>query len=274
MYDKVPYCAIFCGPSTLDIVALTLKVYKHAQVNTEIQLVIPKEYSHYAEKMTDEFGVSICFDEDIQDIEMVSSFLQHYRDKLRGRSWKWYKQQYLKLGLAWKSDRMVFIHDGDTIFSPAILEQLIQKPFLLTTGERVHIYVAGLNLLGLPLSSKSYIANGGIFDPSILKNISSDPSSWFIEAIKKCILSSNTDRVDFSEYQIMGSLLQDSISSRQLKLFRRFDLLSGENISKINYLNVIKSLEKYDAIALEMYHHRSLSMRIIARLLYSLNFSW
>jgi hypothetical protein len=274
MYDKTPYCAIFCGPSTLDIVALALKVYKYAQVNIEIQLVIPKEYSYYAEKMADEFGVSVYFDENIQDFEIVNTFLQHHRDELLGRSWKWYKQQYLKLGLAWKSDRMVFIHDGDTIFSPSIFERLIQEPFLLTTRERVDIYLAGLKLLGIPLGYKSYIANGGIFYPSILLNISSDPSSWFIDAIKKCVLSSNVDQVDFSEYQIMGSLLQDSIPSRQLKLFRRFDLLAGENISKINYLNIIKSLKKYDAIALEMYHHRNLSKRIVARLLYSLGFSW
>jgi hypothetical protein len=271
-------CAIFCSPTALDIVKVALRVYKYASIDLEIQLVTPQSFTCNAdlENIVSEFGISICFDETIEGFKEVKNFLEKNKEsfELRKRSWKWYLQQYLKLAFAWKTDRMVFIHDGDTIFSPRLLRQLSQKPVLLTTRENVDIYLLGIKLLGLPESFESYIANGGIFDPLVLQELSLDPSSWFIEAVKTCVFNSDANASDFSEYQIMGSLLRGRLKSQKLKIFRRFDLLVGKDIRKLNYLNLNESLKKYDAVALEMFHQKNLTKRIIAKCLYNLDFSW
>jgi hypothetical protein len=276
MYDGKLYCAIFCGPSTFDIARIALSVYRYAELDIEVKLITPQSCAFAADSIAREFGVPICFDESIEGFEEVKSFLeQHKKDfELRKRSWKWYLQQYLKLGFAWKADRMVFIHDGDTIFSPNLLRQLSEKPVLLTTREKIDIYLLGLKLLGLPESYESYIANGGIFDPAALQELSLNPSTWFIEAIKTCVLNSDANASDFSEYQIMGSLLKDRLQSQKLKMFRRFDLLVVKDVHKVDYLDFNESFKKYNAIALEMFHHRSLLKRIIANFVYNLGFSW
>jgi len=276
MYDGKLYCAIFCGPSTFDIARIALSVYRYTELDIEVKLITPQSCASAADSIAGEFGISICFDESIEGFEEVKSFLeQHKKDfELRKRSWKWYLQQYLKLGFAWKADRMVFVHDGDTIFSPSLLRQLSQKPALLTTREQVNIYLLGIKLLGLPESCKSYIANGGIFDSLVLQELSLNPSAWFIEAIRTCVLNSDANTSDFSEYQIMGSLLKDRLESQKLKMFRRFDLLIGKDIHKLDYLDFNESFKKYDAIALEMSHHRNLPKRIIANFLYNLGFYW
>ena len=222
-------------------------------------------------------NINLIQDDEVEEYKVVKEWLSSQSQSIRrkNRAISWYLQQYLKLSLAWNSREPVFISDGDTIFATRILNEMSENPFLLKTKEIVHRYDQGQVAIGMPLANRSYIANGGYFEPSFLKSLSNNPEEWFINSLQQ-ILALEGDG-DFSEYQIMGTLLSENLIAKQLKLFRRFDLC----VKGVNFLDneqslskMSNALESYDAIAFEFGHNSSPLKRSMARIALKIGYSW
>jgi len=223
--------------------------------------------------------ISVLKDSEIKGYDNVFSYLMKNIETIKknNRSLNWYLQQYLKLATAWYASERIFISDGDTIFSVDLIDKISKSPILLATKENVSRYNNGLKLLGLPCNCNSFIANGGIFEPSELNKLNTSAETWFISSLNT-LLTAEID-CDFSEYQIQGSLLAYRMQTKKLNFFRRFDLI--KDISNVRYMEdqdiiylVTKALKKYDAISFEPTHKRSNLKRILAKIAYSTNYSW
>lgn len=222
------------------------------------------------------FGRSVRFvdDEALTGVEIVSAYLRSQLEPLAAfnRTPGWFLQQYIKLAAVSSLDaEYVFVADGDTIFSRQLMHDVLRNPVILTTGERYDSYDRLLSILGLVPPELSCVANGNVFSQDPLIRQLATPEG-FIAILENHVIPS-LGKIDFSEYQITGSLLQSKLAKRRLKMFRRFDLL----IDSLEYIpaGLIESaLLRYDAVAIEANHARSATRRIAARLFYRAGRSW
>jgi hypothetical protein len=253
---------------------LALKIYRDAGVDIPITVLMPERCARN-EAWENFPEIKISVDEEVKDRDRVLSFLNaaHNAGSLKGRSTNWYLQQYLKLAHTWEASESIFIHDGDTIFAPSLLSELQIAPFLLTTNEDTAAYNAAARECGLPTHQASFVANGGVFLPTSLRALSVEPADWFIESIKKGVIANGLNG-DFSEYQIMGSLLQADFQKKKIKIFRRFDLLVPSPLEFMAKEKCEIALKKYDAVAFEMAHNSTPLRKLLARLAYSIGYSW
>lgn len=272
--QRINGCTIVCGPMAVQSTRLALKIYRDAGLDIPMTVLMPERCAR--DEGWKEFpAIRIAVDEEVKDRDRVLSFLTtaHNSGYLKGRSTNWYLQQYLKLAHSWEALGSVFIHDGDTIFAPLLLAELQVSPYLLTTNEDTTAYNAAARECGLPTYKASFVANGGIFLPAVLKSLSSDPAEWFLEIIKKGVIADGVTG-DFSEYQIMGSLLRQNFPIHKIKMFRRFDLLVQPNLDSLAERKCAAALKKYDAIAFEMGHRSTPLRKVLGRLAYSVGYSW
>lgn len=267
-------CTIVCGPGAAAVTRLALSLYRQADLRLPISILTPRRCAQELNLPAEAGAVTIHFDEDVSGSEEVLSALKglQARGVLGGRSVGWYLQQYLKIAHAWNAQVPCFIHDGDTIFAPALLQALTRSPQLLTTREGTDSYNYAARAAGLPTESRSFVANGGLFCPATLRGLHADPAHWFLEVMDRGVQRSG-GQGDFSEYQIMGSLLKDRWPMRQISMFRRFDLLCHPDSPNAMGRSQ-RALARYDAIAFEAGHHSSIAKRWACRLAYGLRYSW
>lgn len=269
-------CVIFCGHSALEITKCILQIYSKYR-DVDVIVVAPSIIVQELQLYSCELEAKFVCDEEIAGYKEVKEFLWGYKEQLAliGRSPGWYLQQFLKLAYSWKGSSEIFIQDGDTFFSPNLLSQLYETPAILTTDENVVIYNVGQKCMGLPFYPLSFIANGGIFYPEILKTLGPNCVEWFKRSIYVSVLENQKpNSSDFSEYQIMGSLLYSKLPRKSLKIFRRFDLVCKLDDVLDLFQEVNTGLKKYDAIAIESRHASSFIKRLLAKVLYKFGYSW
>ncbi len=267
-------CAIFCGPGTGAIAALSSAIYQSSAAQIQIEIVTPARLVDEVKKLAS-FDLAIVRDEDLPGYARVHSFLESRRNQLssRGRSIGWYLQQYLKLAHAWHASSRMFVHDGDTVFSPALLHRLSTEPFLMVTREQVDTYNRAAIKVKLPIHRQSFIANGGLFDPAVLASLGASAQDWFINTMERGVLD-NSETADFSEYQIMGALLAKSLPIRPIRMFRRFDLITIAPDHPTTRSRTDLALLRYDAVAFESGHRSSWVKRTAGRLAYCARYTW
>lgn len=213
-------------------------------------------------------------DEALPGVETVGAYLRAHRDRLASfdRTPGWFLQQFIKLAaVAMLDTDYVFIADGDTIFSHRLLRDVLARPAILTTGEKYENYDRLLVALGLTPPQQSCVANGNFFPRELMLQRLATPEG-FVSILEEHIFPSGGE-LDFSEYQITGSLLQSRLAMRRIKMFRRFDLLI-DGLEHVPTAFVERALRRYDAVAIEANHRRSPARQIAARLFYSLGRSW
>lgn len=213
-------------------------------------------------------------DESVPGHADIAAWLEAERARVmrHGRSTGWYLQQYLKLAVAWHAPEPVFVHDGDTVFAPALLLALAGAPALLTTREDPTSYNRAAAHLGLPGHTRSFVANGGLFDGETLRSLDAEPAAWFTGAMERAVLAPD-DGADFSEYQLMGGLLAARWPLRPLRLFRRFDLIASAETGG-GRERAERALRRYDAIAFETAHRATWSKRVLGRVAFAARVSW
>lgn len=273
-FEKL-HVAIFSGPGTEDIVSTAIDLYYRAGLPLDLVVVSPNNNYDIAS------SVSIAntkTDDSIIGFIEVTGWLDEHADRLaaKGRSVGWYRQQYLKLGYAWQLPGTCFIHDGDTIFSPALIHSLCNSSMLLATRENNSNYDLGCHQLGIPPNgSCSFVANGGLFNGQLLRSLSTNPAEWFINSMERILKEPGCG--DFSEYQIMGNLMKSQnpkIRTHSMQFFRRMDLLATSTHILPPMQLITQALARYDAIAFERNHHRSTLRRILGQLMYWTGRSW
>lgn len=218
-------------------------------------------------------GSHFLDDEALAGFEEVKSFLEERRAIMMGfnRAPGWFLQQFIKLAAVKAiGAKHVFIADGDTIFSRVLLDTVLRDPKILTTGEKFANYDRLLTVLGLSPLAASCVANGNVFSPEPLV-LELATAAGFCAIMEDHVLASG-GALDFSEYQITGSLLGSKLGIRRIRMFRRFDLLAGD--AGVPQAMIERALRRYDAVAIEANHHRSLLKHIAARLLYMAGRSW
>lgn len=213
-------------------------------------------------------------DEALAGVETVGIYLRAHRERLASfdRAPGWFLQQFIKLAITAMLDTdYVFIADGDTIFAHRLLHDILTQPAILTTGERYENYDRLLIALGLTPPGRSCVANGNVFPRDPLLQRLATPEG-FVSILEEHVFSSN-GALDFSEYQITGSLLQSRLAMRRIRMFRRFDLLI-DSLDHVPAAFVERALCRYDAIAIEANHRRSPTRRIAAQIFYAIGRSW
>lgn len=267
-------CTIVCGPGAVAVTRLALSIYAGAGLRLPLCILTPRRCARELGLPAEANGIAVHFDEDVPGFEHIRTALMRLQAKgaLGGRSVGWYLQQYLKLAHAWHGETPCFIHDGDTIFAPVLLQALAASPQLFTTREGTDSYNFAARAAGLPTETRSFVANGGLFHPKALQALHEDPAEWFLDVMDRGVQRSG-GQGDFSEYQIMGALLKDRLPMRQIRMFRRFDLLCNPASSTASD-RVQRALAHYDAIAFEAGHHSSAFKRWTSRLAYGLRYSW
>jgi hypothetical protein len=261
---------ICAGPRALPTTVVASHYYAAAGIaSTVVRPAASKEYD-------DRFGPGVrCIDDEaLPGVEAVGAYLRAHRAQLAefDRAPGWFLQQFIKLAAIASLDvEYAFVADGDTIFSHELLEEVLNRPALLTSGEQYGNYDRLLEAMGMTPPASSCVANGNVFasDP-LLRNLATPEG--FIAILEEHVLPSRGG-LDFSEYQITGSLLQSRLAMRRLKMFRRFDLLIGD-LDDIPGAFVERALRRYDAIAIEANHRRSPMRRIAAWIFYSIGRSW
>ncbi|MDH6504720.1 hypothetical protein [Polynucleobacter sphagniphilus] len=211
--------------------------------------------------------VNLICDETLYGFGKVRKFLEENLTEIKrkNRSIGWYLQQYLKLAHCYTSEKDLLIIDGDTIFSSTFLEKYLKNPYLMRTNEKIAEYSVSSIFQKVSDSRYSYIANAGYFSPNILKKYIDNIDDWFINTVSKVIKNDS----DFSEYQIMASLLKNEkkiIHEKNIKIFRRFELI--DNVSWDN------ALIRYDAITIEQNHKVNMLNKLIAKYMYKVGYSW
>ncbi len=213
-------------------------------------------------------------DEALPGVETVGAYLRAHSEQLASfdRAPGWFLQQFIKLAaIAMLDIDYVFIADGDTIFSHLLLRDVLTQPAILTTGEQYENYDRLLIALGLTPPAHSCVANGNVFARDPLLQRLATPEG-FISILEKHVFPSGGE-LDFSEYQITGSLLQSRLPMRRIKMFRRFDLLI-DDFEHVPASFIERALRRYDAVAIEANHRRSPARQIAARIFYGIGRSW
>jgi hypothetical protein len=270
-----PCCAIFCGPRTSEVARLATSIYRAQELTWPMTLWTPRRLENEFGWTGEVPGLALRFDEEVKGFDQVAEFLRehHAQGRLGGRSTGWYLQQYLKLAVAWEAGGPVFIHDGDTIFSPGLMAEQMHSPFLMTTKEGTDRYSAAAQAVGLPTHPRSFVANGGLFIPEVLRSLDADPATWFMDVMARGVLGEGAQG-DFSEYQIMGALLTPRLPARPITIFRRFDLLVSSPARPDARRKVVLALKRYDALAFESGHRASAARRFLGLCAYGVGYSW
>lgn len=262
--------AISAGPRAIATAAVASAYYADAGIAAIV--VRPRECATHDTAFPS--GTRFIDDESLPGMQQVKAFLKSQQSALNQfhRTPGWFLQQFIKLvAVVEIGAQRLFLADGDTIFSHALLATVLREPTILTTGETYGNYDRLLVALGLTPPRSSCVANGNVFSPlSLIRELASPDG--FENLMRKHVLASK-GALDFSEYQITGSLLEPSIGSRRIKMFRRFDLLV-ENLNAPSSKAVAKALLRYDAVAIEVDHHRSMAKRAAAHFLYGIGRSW
>jgi hypothetical protein len=259
---------LFCGPAAVPTSQAATRYYAGC-VEAPIIVVRPRRLAEH----DGGFPASVTFvdDEAIPGFEQVSNALRALSGQLV-RSVNWYLQQYIKLAaLRVVGADLVFIHDGDTVFSRRLLEEILRKPVVLCTRENVETYNALLMKAGVTPLAQSCIANGGFFSASRA------PADWlspegFLDLVERYVIPSRSLE-EISEYQMMGSILAEDLGARRISIFRRYDLLLPRTKARAE-ASMERALRRYDAIAIETHHHNSLLKRVAARAFYLVGASW
>ncbi|MBD8737386.1 hypothetical protein IFS44_19075 [Sphingomonas sp. CFBP 13706] len=261
---------ICAGPRALPTAAVASRYYAANGIRSMV--VRPAAYAdhdvHFAA------GTRHIDDEALPGVEKVSVYLRAHCERLASfdRAPGWYLQQFIKLAaVTMLNTDYVFMADGDTIFSHQLLREVLARPTVLTTGEQFENYDRLLVALGLTPPKLSCVANGNVFsrDPMLQQLATPD---GFISLLEEYVLPSG-GTLDFSEYQITGSLLQSRLAMRRIRMFRRFDLLI-DSLEHVSDTLVERALCRYDAIAIEANHRRSPARRIAAQIFYFIGRSW
>ncbi len=261
---------ICCGPRALPTAALASAYYAADGVTSIV--VRPRDYRSHDDRFA--AGTRFIDDEALAGVEEVRRFLVNSADALArfNRAPGWFLQQFIKLAAVCTLDApFTFIADGDTIFSHDLLRTVLRKPTVLTTGETYGNYDRLLVAMGLAPPPLSCVANGNVFAPGPVLQELAKPAGF--EAVLRDHVLPSGGALDFSEYQITGSLLEPRIGSRRIRMFRRFDLLIRD-IEDIPQTRVERALRRYDAVAIEANHHRSAAKRAAAHLFYGAGRSW
>ena len=101
----------------------------------------------------------------------------------------------------------------------------------------------------------------------------SAPEEAFLWLLDQCIAA----KKDFSEYQLFAYLAfryNKVTKSLPLFLYRRADLLCGQDISQVDLRNIVGKCAKYDAICFETAHRRNSLLRAMALVALQSNHSW
>ncbi|MDF1641262.1 hypothetical protein [Thalassolituus oleivorans] len=163
----------------------------------------------------------------------------------------WYYQQFLKYMVVLDSaDDSVWIVDGD---SEILNERIFDINTVFTTGNLVHApynnhikkYMDGR------LSSLSYVTNQMLFSRRKLDMMLREfyPGDW----IHSILVGIDEENAQFSEYQTYAQyLLNLGLRSREIKVFRRMDLLW-------RWTSLI--YRKYDVVSWES--HKSGLLRVV-----------
>ncbi|KQM63546.1 MULTISPECIES: DUF6492 family protein [unclassified Sphingomonas] len=261
---------ICAGPRALPTAAVASRYY--AADGIPAIVIRPAAYADHDARF--EPGTHCIDDEALAGVESVSAYLRGQRERLASfdRAPGWFLQQFIKLAaVAMLDTDYVFIADGDTVFSRRLLRDMLTQPAIMTTGEQYANYDRLLAALGLAPPERSCVANGNIFPRDPLLRRLATPEG-FMSILEDHIFPSR-GALDFSEYQLTGSLLQSHLAMRRIKMFRRFDLLI-DNLDDIPAAFVERALRRYDAIAIEANHHRSLARQVAARIFYGIGRSW
>lgn len=239
-----------------------------AEPTAKICLLTPnKEKDSFVDIAIQFNNINYISDETLYGYTKVKNFLEENYKQInrKKRSVGWYLQQYLKLAHCYGSKNDLIIIDGDTIFSKNFLKHYLKNPFLIKTKENHQAYQVSNLFQNITNSDSCYIANAGYFSPYILKKYILEIDSWFIEAITKILINN----YDFSEYQIMASLIKNEqyiLNEKYIKIFRRFELIEGVTWNK--------ALVKYDAISMEQNHNKTLLKKILAKQMYKVGYTW
>jgi hypothetical protein len=269
------HLAIFSGPGTEDIVSAAVDLYCCGELSLDLVVVSPSINYDIVGAVS---FANTKTDDSIIGFAEVTTWLKKNADCLvaKGRSVGWYRQQYLKLGYAWQLPGACFIHDGDTIFSRALIKSLCTSSMLLATREDNNNYDLGCQQIGIQSNgSCSFVANGGLFNGQLLRRLSTNPAEWFITAMERIVKGSGSG--DFSEYQIMGNLMKahdPDIRIHAMRFFRRMDLLATSTHTLPPTQLITQALARYDAIAFERNHRRSTLRGVLGRLRYWTGRSW
>lgn len=261
---------ICAGPRALPTAAVASRYYASNGIRSI--LVRPAECA--AHDIRFEPGTRCIDDEALPGVETVGAYLRAHRDRLASfdRTPGWFLQQFIKLAaVAMLDTEYVFVADGDTIFSHRLLRDVLARPVILTTGEQYENYDRLLVVLGLTPPERSCVANGNVFPRDPLLQRLATPEG-FVSLLENHVFPSGGE-LDFSEYQITGSLLQSRVAMRRIKMFRRFDLLI-DGLEHIPAAFVERALRRYDAVAIEANHRRSPGRQIAARIFYGIGRSW
>lgn len=261
---------ICAGPRALPTAAVASRYYAADGIPSIV--IRPAAYADHDARF--EPGTRCIDDEALTGVESVNAYLRDQRERLAsfGRAPGWFLQQFIKLAaVAMLDTEYVFIADGDTIFSHRLLRDILTQPEIMTTGERYANYDRLLVALDLTPPERSCVANGNVFSRDPLLRRLATPEG-FVSILEDHILPSH-GALDFSEYQMTGSLLQSLLAMRRIKMFRRFDLLI-DNLDDVPAAFVERALHRYDAIAIEANHRRSFARRMAARIFYGIGRSW
>lgn len=261
---------VFAGPRALPTAATASAYYTEGGIAATI--VRPQKCAvddHRFPHDTD-----FIDDEAFPGVGEIKDFLLENSDNLAqfNRTPGWFLQQFIKLAAvaAWDDD-LVFVADGDTIFSHALLDRVLREPVILATGETFANYDRLLRRWGLNPPLLSCVANGNVFPKAPILQELATPGG-FRAMLEDHVLPSKGD-LDFSEYQVAGSLLEPKFGSLRIRMFRRFDLLI-DDITEVPLTSVKSALRRYDAVAIEANHHRSMAKRVAARAFYAIGRSW
>lgn len=261
---------VFAGPRALPT-AMAASIY-YADGGISATIVRPRDCARHDNEFAP--GTRFIDDEALPGVAEIRHFLIEHADILARfcRTPGWFLQQFIKLAAVVSSDHdRVFVADGDTIFSTALLDGIMRNPVVLTTGEKFENYDRLLGKLGLSPPRFSCVANGNVFTKApIIRDLAT--AKGFKAMLCEHVIASG-GRLDFSEYQVMGSLLEPQLGSRRIRMFRRFDLLVGDG-ARVPLPLVKRALRRYDAVAIEANHHRSLMKRLAAQVLYTVGRSW
>ena len=251
-----------------------IKYYSEFILHKDMVIIAPLQSVFFSDDFISEYPqITLVGDEDIKDYHVVKEFLTYHSSNIphTGRSVGWYLQQFIKLSYLHQSPENVFLSDGDTIFSRALIGKIIKDPFLITTREDIGRYMAlGLSL-GMPMKKTSYISNGGFFDTRLIRQYIESPVSFFKRSFD---LIFHNKEFDFSEYQILGSINAIKYRSNPIRIFRRWDLLLTKEDWEKSITPIESALDKYDAISWETEHTKGCLKRIAAKFLYFTNFTW
>lgn len=261
---------ISAGPRAMGTATLASAYYADAGIT--VIVVRPRKCAAHDAAFPS--GTRFIDDEALTGFNQVKAFLEAQRPELERfhRTPGWFLQQFIKLvAVVTINEPYLFLADGDTIFSRTLLADVLRDPTILTTGETYGNYDRLLVALGLHPPRASCVANGNVFSPLPLIRDLATPAG-FEEMMRTHILASG-GALDFSEYQITGSLLEPVLGSRRIRMFRRFDLLIGD-VAAPPSAAVARALRRYDAVAIEADHHRSGAKRLAARFLYGIGRSW